>query len=344
MKFVKILYVWEHDVSLGDSLTNFYSHLSILKEKHRDSIIYVIIHPRTYNTDVSNILLERGLIDFVFPIHINKVNDVIYDHYMSLLQNIKFDIILHNQHSQKSSCELINDIYPDALILQTMESDFGYLPLFEYCDLNHVEFLEKLRKVYHTDYTLDFVRRATSHASFQKKVCIFSGSTRPLASISSEGINKIVEATSDLGYHNFLIGTSTFNIYTDSGVNWNVIYGHEYKNTTNLIGNNWNKTLKFINESDVVISGPTGAAMISPLINKKQILIVGGDSPIMEGCINGYTNGIDTLKCKCKCVNYPCDPHNTKIDIEKYNGCLERNNAMCLNEELNIDELGRLLI
>jgi hypothetical protein len=340
MNFIKVLYVWQHDVSLGDSLTNFYSHLSLIKEKHPNSIIYAVVNPRTYNTSVTNIFLQKGLIDFVYPFYIKNIEE---NHaYKFILENTKFDLIIHNQHSEKDVLELTRKTFPTGLHLQTLESNFGLLNIFEYCQVNHNDFLKILKKSYHTDYISEFANRTLS-VSDKKKVCIFSGSTRPLANVGYKGLQKIIDLTSSLNFHNFLVGTSTFNLYSKDGIDWNCIYENTYENTTNLIGNNWYKILEVMKKSDIIISGPTGAAMIPPLINKNQILILGGDSPIMEGCINGYTNQEYTSKLPCKCVNYPCDVNNSKTDNIKYNKCFVDKNPLCLNEEINVDDLSNIL-
>ena len=342
MNFINILYVWQHDVSLGDSLTNFHSHLCIIKQKHPNSIIYTIVHPRTYNTSVVNVFLKKGLIDFVYPFYIKNINiDENYD-YKCILERTKFELVIHNQHSEKDVVDITKKMYPNSLHLQTFESAYGLLNILEYCQINHTDFLKTIKDGYHIDYINEFVKNILS-ISNKKKVCIFSGSTRPLANIGYEGLQKIINITSSLNFHNFLVGTSIFNLYDKHGQNWNSIYEKSYVNTTNLIGNNWYKTLEVMKKCDIIISGPTGAAMISPVINKKQILILGGDSPIMDDCINVYTNQQYTNKLPCKCVNYPCGLNNLKIDLIKYNKCFNEKHPICLNEEINVEDLTELL-
>ena len=336
MKFVKILYIWEHDVSLGDTLTNFYSHLSLLKDKYKHSIVYAIIHPRTYNTNVSDILLKKGIVDYVYPLNISQIHNQVYFPYKNLLDNIDIDIILHNQHTSYETCELVKKWKPDCKFIQTQESNFGYESLFDHCNTDYSTFLRKLKESYHTNYIEKFVNDIISNS---KKLAIFFGSTRKLANISNIGVKKIINVANRLNYQPYLVGTTLFNVYDSTGVDWKSIYSEKYDGAINLIGNNWNKTLEFINTCDVVISGPTGAAMLSPLVNKNQILILGGDSPIMEGCISGYTDVKYTRLLPCKCENYPCDPHLDKKNLIKYTTCFETGNPVCLNEELNYEDL-----
>ena len=119
----KILYVWEHDVSLGDALTNFHAHLSIVKDRNPLSIIYVISHPRTYNTGVLNLLIDKGLIDFVYPFQISKLNDELNGHFKNLLINLNIDIIIHNKHTEYESVKLLQDEFKNSIHLQTNDSN-----------------------------------------------------------------------------------------------------------------------------------------------------------------------------------------------------------------------------
>lgn len=342
----KILYVWEHDVSLGDSLTNFHAHLCVVKNKYPLSIIHAIVNPRTYNTGVTNLLINKGLIDFVYPFHINKIDNDINVSYKNLLLNINFDIVIHNKHSSVESTNLIKKIFDKQIHLQTSESNFKFEDLFEYFNISYGdEYLRILKECYHTNYVDLFVKSYLDKSNNKKTMALFSGSTRPLANLGKDGINIITKLAEELKIHVFLVGTSMHNLYNNNGVNWEEIYKLDYLNSTNLIGNNWIKTTSLLNKLDIVVSGPTGASMITPLINKSQIVIMGGDSPIMEGCLNGYTLSKYTSIVKCECENYPCGLHNKiNSNVTKYNTCISNSNPICLNEELNLESIKNLLL
>lgn len=345
MTFKKFLYVVEHDMSFGDSLTNFHSHISFIKDKYPFSIIYVIVHPRTFNTGVTNLLIDKGLIDFAFPLELGKINSDNNIFFKTHLLNLGVDYVVVNKHTSQESVNLFIQLFKNVEFLQTPESSFGIGDLFEYFKISfNEEYLKILKKSYHTDYVSQFTESCISVSNNKKTVALFSGSTRVLANLGKEGVRRISELTFKLNQHLFLVGTSKYNLYNvNEGVNWSEIYNCDYQTATNLIGNNWSKTISLLKRVDMIISGPTGAAMISPLINKKQILILGGDSPIMKDCINGYTYNEYTLNLKCNCVNYPCGINLVKTNKELYDTCFTQRNAKCLNENLNINDLQSLL-
>ena len=340
----KILYIWEYDVSFGDSLTNFHENLSLVRNKLPLSIIYAVINPRTYNTGVTNLLLSKGLIDFVYPFNISKINEESNNSFKTLIKYLDVDIIIHNNYSSIKSVELIKEMFSNKIHLQTPNSNFGLNDLFKYFNINYGdEYLGILKKSYHSNYINQFVDTCIETSNNKKTIAIFSGSTRPLANVGKEGVTNIINLIDFLNMHTFLVGTSINNLYDINGVNWEEIYTNNYKSSTNIIGNNWTKTTALLDKVDIIISGPTGAAMISPLINKKQILILGGDSPIMKDCINEYTYNEYTLNLKCNCINYPCDINSVKKNKELYDTCFKEKNAKCLNENLNIIDLQTLL-
>lgn len=341
----KILYLWEFDVSLGDSLTNFHAHLSLVKDKYPLSIIYTVVNPRTYITGVTNLLLNKGLIDFVYPFYISKIKEESNVYYKNLVQNLDIDIIIHNNYSPIKSIEFIKEIFADKIHLQTSGSNYGLQDLFEYFNISYGdEYLKILKTCYHSNYVNQFVETCIKTSNNKKTIAIFSGSTRPLANVGKEGVTNIVKLINSLDMHAFLVGTSINNLYDSNGVNWEIIYKNDYTGSTNIVGNNWIKINALLDKIDVVITGPTGAAMISPLINKKQIIILGGDSPIMEGCLNGYTLSEYTTKLNCTCENYPCALNINKKNQSLYDKCLNEKNPQCLNENININDLKQLLI
>lgn len=336
----KILYVWHHDVSLGDSITNFHSDLSLFKEQDENCIIYTIIHPRTYNTGVCNILLNKGLIDFVFPILLDDIFNHNYTHYLKVFP--KFDIVVHNRHNNEILVKKLISYFSNSVHIQTEESDFKLLSVFEYFNIKYSEFSTTLKKSYHRNYTDDIINFWLNKSNGKKTAAIFPCSTRELANINKIGIKNIVNALNEKNYHSYLVGTSAFNLYNENGVDWNSALECNYENCDNLIGNNWIKLSKLLKLVDIIISGPTGAAMIPPLFNKKCALILGGDSSIMEGCINSYTNQ-ETIKIPCNCINYPCDINQEKLDKTKYNVCFSKKHPICLNEDINIEKLKEIL-
>jgi len=341
----KILYIWEHAVSFGDSLTNFHAHLSVVKNKYPLSIIYVIVNPLTYNTGVTNLLMNKGLIDFVYPFYINKINEGDNFYYKNLLLKNNIDIIIHNNGTSYDTINLVKSIFNNQIHLQTLECDFKLQNLFDYLNISPGnEYLSILKESYHDDYISLFVNSCLEKTNNKKTIALFSGSTRPLANIAKEGVNIITKLANELNIHVFLVGTSVHNLYDINGLNWEDIYGQDYQGSTNLIGNNWVKTVSILNKMNLIISGPTGASMMAPLINKNQIIVIGGDTSIMEGCLDSYTFSKYTTKLKCRCENYPCDVTVKKVNIDLYKKCFENKHPLCLNENLNQENLRELLI
>ena len=341
----KILYIWEHAVSFGDSLTNFHAHLSVVKNKYPLSIIYVIVNPLTYNTGVTNLLLTKGLIDFVYPFYINKINDGYNFYYKNLLIKNNIYIVIHNNGSSEESVNLIKNIFNDQIHLQTSECDFKLQNLFNYFNISYGnEYLSILKESYHADYVSLFVNSHLEKTNNKKTIALFSGSTRPLANIAKEGVEIITKLANELNIYVFLVGTSIHNLYDTNGLNWEDIYSRDYQGSTNLIGNNWVKTVSILNKMDLIISGPTGASMMAPLINKNQIIVTGGDTSIMEGCLDSYTFLKYTTKLKCGCENYPCDVNAKKVNIDLYKKCFDDKHPLCLNENLNQESLKDLLM
>lgn len=336
---LKILYIWEHDVSMGDSFTNFHIHLSAIRDKHPSAIIYSIVHPRTYNTGVTNIFLLRGLIDYVLPLQIQEIKSPLYSHYRKILKNI--DVVIHVNHSSLKSVNILRELYPSSIHLQTQESNFGLTSVEEYCNIYGNESDKLIKKSFHTDYVEQFKIDVISMAENKKMIGIFAGSSRPLANLGCDGIQKIMEIARKHNIYTYLIGTSTFNIYdvNNIGVKWEGISNIDVDDSCNLVGNNWFKTISVMKNLDLIISGPTGASLISPIINMKSIVILGGDTTIMDGCLNIFTDRSYTSNINCKCVNYPCELLLEKQDIDKYNGCYSNGYAECLNNGINIDDI-----
>jgi len=341
----KILYIWDHAVSFGDSLTNFHAHLSVVKNKYPFSIIYVIVNPLTYTTGVTNLLIDKGLIDFVYPFFINKINNDDSGYYKELLLKINVDIVIHNNGTSEETVNLVKSIFNNQIHLQTSECDFKLQNLFNYFNISYGnEYLSILKESYHTNYVSLFVNSYLAKTNNKKTLALFSGSTRPLANIAKEGVDIITKLANELNIHVFLVGTSIHNLYDINGLNWEDIYSRDYQGSTNLIGNNWAKTVSILNKVDLIISGPTGASMMAPLINKHQIIITGGDSSIMEGCLDSYTFLKYTTKLKCSCENYPCDVNAKKTNIDLYKKCFDDKHPFCLNQNLNQESLRNLLM
>jgi len=275
-----------------------------------------------------------------------KINeDSNYD-FRNLIQNLDIDIIIHNNYSEIKCVELIKEMFVNKIHLQTSGCNYGLDDLFQYFNINYGnEYLSILKQCYHSNYIDEFVKKCIETSNNKKTIAIFSGSTRPFANIGKEGVTNIVKLINSLNMHAFLVGTSINNLYdTNNGVNWEKIYKNDYEGSTNIIGNNWIKIITLLNRVDMVITGPTGAAMIPPLINKKQIIILGGDSPIMEGCLDGYTLPEYTTKLKCMCENYPCESTINIKNQSLYDTCFNEKNPQCLNKNININDLKQLLI
>jgi hypothetical protein len=342
----KILYVWRHDVSLGDSLTNFHDQLSWIKKIHPRSVIYTIVHHRTYNTDVCSLLLNKGIIDFVYPIHVDNINSEEYKSFLYILQNVNFDVVIHNNHSTVECVNNIKSLFPRSLHIQSNFSNFGLTTYYDYVGTfdGDLKYTAVLHDSYSKNYVDYFVNDAISLSNGKKTVAIFAGSTRKLANLHNAGLKKLINAVNECGFFPYLIGSKNFNPYNENGINWNEIYTDEYENCCNLLGNNWIKSIEFLKKVNCVISSPTGAAMIPPLIEKNMILILGGDSPIMESCLRGFTNFKNISLVDCKCVNYPCGI-NVKVNpnLSKYDLCNSNSNPVCLNEELNLESVKNLL-
>jgi len=338
----KILYILQFDTTLGDTLTNVHSDLFLIKKKYPRSVIYTIVHPRTFNTDVCNLLLNKGIVDFVYPLILESVHLEVYQNYINIFNKINFEIILYNRHCTSTCVEYFKSLFSKSFHLQTQHSNFGLRTCHEH--FNELLCMDSLKKSYRKNYVYEFVEDLLKLSNGKKTVAIFVGSTRPLANLHNIGLQKIINIVNEIGLFPYLMGSKTFNPYNENGVNWNEIYEIDYKECCNLMGINWIKSIELLKTVNCVISSPTGASMIPPLIGKNMLLINGGDSPIMEGCLNAYTDCKNIEFMKCNCVNYPCGLHNKKnIDIKKYNFCLSENSPTCLNEELNITDIKNYL-
>jgi hypothetical protein len=255
------------------------------------------------------------------------------------------DIVIHNNGSSEESVNLIKNIFSDQIHLQTSECDFKLRNLFNYFNISYGnEYLSILKESYHADYVSLFVNSHLEKTNNEKTIALFSGSTRPLANIAKEGVEIITKLANELNIYVFLVGTSIHNLYDTNGLNWEDIYSRDYQGSTNLIGNNWVKTVSILNKMDLIISGPTGASMMAPLINKNQIIVTGGDTSIMEGCLDIYTFLKYTTKLKCGCENYPCDINAKKVNFDLYKKCFADKHPLCLNENLNQESLKDLLM
>jgi len=339
---VNILYIWEHDVSLGDSLTNFHQHLSIVKEKYPRSLIHCIVHPRTYNTGVTNIFLMKGLIDFVYPSDLKNSN-TLDENYKNILINSDIDIVIHTPNNSEYTIKYFKNLLTKSIHLQTEQCNFNLISLFDYFGIkNNDQFLKAIKNSHNKNYITEFINETLSFSQ-KKTVGLFVGSTRPLANINEIGLNKILNLTNELNMFSYLLGTSKFNLYNINGVNWNDIFNKEYDSLCNLVGNNWFKTIELMKKLDIIICGPTGASMIPSMINIPMIIVYGGDSSIMHGCLNGHTNFENIFQLNCNCSNYPCDPNNKMQNIDKYNQCFKEKIPRCLNEEIDSYSLRKIL-
>jgi hypothetical protein len=342
----KILYVWRHDVSLGDSLTNFHDQLSWIKKMHPRSVIYTIVHHRTYNTDVCSLLLNKGIIDFVYPIHVDNINSEEYKSFLYILQNVNFDVVIHNNHSTAECVSNIKSLFPRSLHIQSNFSNFGLTTYYDYVGTFDGDPRNGtvLRTSYSKNYVEDFINDVISLAGDKKTVAIFAGSTRKLANLHTVGLKKIIDTANECGFFPYLVGSKNFNPYNEFGINWKEIYNQEYENCCNLLGNNWIKTIEFLKKVNCVISSPTGASMIPPLIEKKMLLLNGGDTSIMSDCLHNYTNVKNVKLSVCDCINYPCgSTDKTNPDTSKYNNCNSNSNPICLNEELDLESIKNFL-
>lgn len=339
---INVLYIWTHDVSLGDSLTNFHRHISIIKYKNPNSIIHCIVNPRTYNTGVTNILLLKGLIDFVYPMEASYIHNQIYDSYKNVLININFDMLIFNELVPENTLSIFSEIFPKSLKLKTENCKLKLVSIFEYYNfILDEKSLNIIKDSYNKNYVLEFVNNTIKLSDGKKTIGIFVGSTRKFANISQTGLKNIINAANELNIYTYLLGTSKFNLYNINGINWSNIFNNQYENNCNLIGNNWIKTLGLIDKLNGIVSGPIGAAMIPPLFDKNMIIIYGGDSSIMYGCLDWYTKMNNILSVECKCKNYPCDPNNINImpDLDKYSKCRNDGTPYCINDELDIEGL-----
>lgn len=342
MNFTNIIYVFEHDVSLGDSLTNFHAHLSLFKERLDRCRIFALLHPRTYNTHVHQLLLEKGLIDYVFPVIASNIESKEYSSYLNILRDI--DIVIYPKENILDTVNIFKKIFFKSTHLQCPESNFGLENIYTYLQVESDEYISSVLK---DSYRINNIHNTVDEIfnnSTSKKIGLFIGSTREYANVNEIGLNCILEGFSSEQYIFYLLGTSKFNIYDpDNGVSWNEIDNIEHDGLVNLIGYNWIYTSKFMSKLDVIISGPTGAAMIPPLYSHKTILLNGGDSPILEACLNGFTDKNNVYFLNSNCINFPCDPNIKIKDKIQFDTCREVKRPQCLNESLDIMKLKSLV-
>jgi hypothetical protein len=341
MKYIdtRILYIFGTDGSLGDSLTNFHADLCVLKEKFPRSVIHTIVHPRTYNTGVTELLLNKGIVDFVYPINLTKESLNQCELYISTLLNINFQVVLHNGHNTQESVDFFMNIFTESVHIQNQLNMFDMKTIHEYFNVTEVEFLEILKKSYRKHYITD-IHDFIDHHYINTKLCgLFFGSTRELANVSSIGIIKIINMLRENEIIPVLYGSREYNVYDPNNKNWDKLYNLEYKNSLNMIGLGWHKTISLLHKMDFIICGPTGAAMIPPLFNLKMLLIKGGDSKIMEDCIRSYSGFNNIKMINCLCENYPCGYSTSHINQIKYEKCNATRHPYCLNEEINIDDI-----
>lgn len=340
---MNILYTLEHDVSLGDSLTNFHAHLSAVKYKYPYSNIYAVIHPRTYNTGVHVILMNKGLIDFVLPFPISNIDDPLNYHYNEVLKNVNFEFVIHTQHSSEVGIEKIVNFFPASVThLAANELKNGFQNLFQFLEVNMDDsYLKILQESYNTNYVDKFVNDMLSLSTGMKSMGLFTNSTRPFANMTDEGVSRIIDCANDNNMFTYLLGTSKFNVYNPLIMNWEGTTNQIYGNSKNLIGTGWNKTLALMSKLDVIVTPPTGAAMIPATLHKNVILINGGDSTIMEDCMKVYAGKSLYTGIPCNCENYPCNTPELK-NLERYMNC-KSTVPKCLNQDLNIQALDSIL-
>ena len=335
---MNVLYTLEHDVSLGDSLTNFHQHLSPIKFKFPDCNIYAIIHPRTYNAGVHEILLNQGLIDFVFPFPISNIDDSCNFHYKQMLKSINFGYVIYNKHLSNLGIDKLVDTFPMGTHLETNDVRIGFQNLNQFLSIEAVDYPKIISESYTTNYIEKFLESCNLNG--KKSIGLFTNSTRHFSNMTHIGVSKIIECASENGIFTYILGTKKSNLYNKNGIYWDSTTSKSYPNSRNLIGTGWNKTLAIMQKLDAIITPPTGAAMIPPILHKKVILLNGGDSPIMTDCLKSYTDNKFTYPIPCLCENYPCHDNFIKNET-KYIDCKCKIPA-CLNGDLNIGVLNNV--
>ncbi len=352
----KILFVCTLNSSLGDTVLNAYTWVGKLKNLHPRSIVHGLLNCQSY-TNAGHILVRKGLFDYIYPANLMGTTIETMDSFLlRTLKLTKYDIVLFSPWDKIETHDSLKTMFPDAIFLWTnrVESFGTTEDIIDYqtrvggFNVHHFNG-NVLPSLYHQNLNRIFVNDCLEIArnkSYEKTVCLFGASSRALANVSYVGMQKVVEICNKNGFFCFVCGTHSYNVYTptSNGVDWKVVYERDYGDgSCNVDGTGWEKTISLMEATTATITGPTGAVMIPPLFGVKLIWLSGGDSRIMEGCLHSFTNRENMNRIPCSCPFHPCGPNTVSHNEEKAKKCAELRMPLCLNDELNTEELDKVL-
>jgi DNA-binding CsgD family transcriptional regulator len=133
----------------------------------------------------------------VYPIHVDNINSEEYKSFLYILQNVNFDVVIHNNHSTAECVNNIKSLFPRSLHIQSNFSNFGLTTYYDYVGTFDGDPRNGtvLRTSYSKNYVEDFINDVISLAGDKKTVAIFAGSTRKLANLHTVGLKKIIDGT-----------------------------------------------------------------------------------------------------------------------------------------------------
>ncbi len=297
----KILFLSNHQMSFGDGLSCIKRFNSYLE-----------------STDIVHYCLNPVTLECLYWALVSK--NVQCDRIVSAINRFPYDVVvLENYYGEFDNHKILKKV-GSAKLMRGVSCNydlemFGKPPIKE----------KKERRI-----------KDILNIGKEKKLCLFPFSTRPLASISIDGIKKLAEFYKD--YTIYLCGEFFDPYSTDSFMSKELARINELNDVENIVNVLGLGTLHYINlchNVDLVVCAPSGIVLLPTLslIKQKLIVIEGGDSEIMYSIYQGHkdkSTEIDFIRTTCPL--YPC---GGKKD-EKAVSCRENRHALCLNSEMKI--------
>lgn len=346
-------------------MINFFTH----------KILFASTYPVGFGDVITNTVIikyftekfgNRVLVHYYLNETICERNDWFFYHYMPCDKVFSHPFHWHDTHFNLSRFENMTDNYYDYVIidhvtdkcLEEMKDKFKnaiFISLHDYiCQKYKVESLVPYFNI--TNDTPEYRNRFRPYSINDQfntffslidnspYVAIFPFSTRPLASVTTEGIKKVVEFAKRKMMKTVICGENYCPYSAMSFQNSLNEFVSSIKDDSviNLMGLGLHKVCRILEKAKYVFYGPTGSAMLGIYAmakNPNSYLLSGGDTGIMHGIYNlchpNFPQMMNIITTKCP--HFPCGdiPKNTKI--EKVMTCRTTGNAKCLNEELNIE-------
>lgn len=341
-EFIKkrILFVSTYDVSYGDFMTNSLI-TNYVCDYFENKVLFHYLISDTTNERISWFIENQNISDRTF---IQQLNTKFCVEKFKNYPDDYYDIIIID-HCYHELDDILNRFKPKQ-----------FLSVHQYQYLNH----NKIKNLYEH---LDVKKEHSLNYSFEynfnrlniklseilmdnKYIVLFPFSTRSLASINLEGILKINDFAKSKDCKLILAGVD-INVYPfNDGLseNLSVFKNNESldDNIINLMGLSTSKIIHLAKNAEYVFYGPTGTSVLPALGLIKNInsyIISGGNTDITMDVLKTFPDAMLSVKnIRPKCPFFPCDVQKFNINNlpHRVKSCIDKKQAACLNEELEV--------